>query len=149
MQDFELACAKIDAGDYYVAFEIFERLAVEGDTSSMLWVANLLTQGKGCELSICKAIEWELKAVNAGDRSALMNLGLSYKATGDFKQAQHWLTRSLDAGDDEAALELAKVLLLTKVELKKIPSLLGLVIVSDKVTEFAKDEAKELLSKHK
>jgi TPR repeat protein len=109
--------ALYEKGELKKAFEIFLRAATLGDTSSMTRVASMYTCGEGVNCDYDKAIEWELKAAGEGDVTALFNLGISYRIKGDIRNSKSWFEKALQAGDASAAIELAKLVLVSDKEI--------------------------------
>jgi TPR repeat protein len=106
----------------------------------------MYTCGEGVPLDLRKAIEWELKAVALGEVSGLLNVGISYRLTGDLTKAQYWFERSLAAGDGCGALELAKLYRAKGSEPDKVKQYLRLAIANRPMCEADIEEAEEMLA---
>lgn len=148
MNDFEQyleADCFYENGDYFKAFSIFLGLAERGDTSAMLRVANMYSCSKGVEFNIEKALEWEKRAANAGDDLAFLNLAITYRNNGEYKKAKHWLEKAISANNGDAALELAKMYMISDRERANIRKYLSIAIESDFSTEETKECASKLL----
>ena len=105
----------------------------------------MYTCGEGCECNYDRAIEWELKAIDAGDVTAMNNVGISYRIKGDIVKSKYWFEKALEAGEDGAALELAKLYMVSEKELGKVKEYLLKVISSSNVCEAEVEEAQQLL----
>ena len=99
---------KYEEGCFTESFDAFLKGAENGDLSCMTRLASMYSSGEGVEANLDKAIEWESRAANAGDLSAIFNLGISYRMKGDIESSKAWLEKALSLGDGSAGLELAK-----------------------------------------
>ncbi|MCW8930771.1 MAG: sel1 repeat family protein [Gammaproteobacteria bacterium] len=137
-----------EQGDLSRAFYLFSQGARNGDVDSMSRLASMYTCGEGVTCDYDKAIEWELNAVNKGSTSALLNIGISYRIKGDIKKAKYWFEKSLSNEDGEAALQLAKLYMVSDKENDKIKKYLNIAINNPNMTDDSLTEAKELLIKY-
>lgn len=145
---FERGDALEEQGLFEQAFEAFSAGAEAGDASCMTRLALLYTLGKGIPFSdYDKAIEWETKAYEGGYALALFNLGITYRMKGDLLAARACLEKALAAGDNSAALELAKLYVVSPKESETVRDYLGLVIGDDSLCEAEREEAARLLSR--
>lgn len=135
-----------DQGAFNEAFAFFSLAAENGDTSCMLRVASMYTCGEGVDCDYDKAIEWELKAVSAGDATAMFNVGISYRFKGDIRQAKRWFLEALEAGDGSAALELARLYMVSEKESETVIKYLHLAVESENISDASIEEAYNLLS---
>ena len=135
-----------EKGDFVGAFSAFMQAAKEGNTSCMTRVASMYTCGEGINCDYDKAIEWELKAIEGGEVTALVNLGISYRIKGDIRKAKHWFERAIESGDGSGALELAKLYMVSPKEKERTIGYLNLAITSSNMCEADIEEAQELLS---
>ena len=135
-----------EKGDFVGAFSAFMQAAKKGNTSCMMRVASMYTCGEGVNCDYNKAIEWELKAIDGGEITALVNLGISYRIKGDIRKAKYWFERAIEAGDGSGALELAKLYMVSPKEEERTIEYLNLAITSSKMCEADIEEAQELLS---
>jgi TPR repeat protein len=135
-----------EKGNFEKAFKIFLDLAKGGKPSAMTRIANMYTCGEGVRCDYDKAIYWEKKAVDSGDRSALMNLGISYRIKGDMVAAKYWFETSLEKGDDDAALELAKLYMVSEKETEKVKYYLDIVANSNTACIASSEEAKSIIA---
>lgn len=134
-----------DGGNYLQAFNLYQEAANAGCAHSMLRLASMYTCGEGVACNYDKAIEWEHKAVAAGEPIALLNLGISYRIKGDIKSAKYWLEKAVAAGDGSGALNLAKLYMVSDKENTKITELLKFTINADNSCDSDIEEAQHLL----
>ena len=134
-----------EKGNFEMAFSLFMKAAEKGDTSAMNRVASMYTCGEGVICNYDKSIDWERKALELGDRSSIINLGITYRIKGDIRQAKDCFENAFEQGDGEAALELAKLYMVSDKELDKVIEYLNLVLNSQNVCEDSVEEAKILL----
>lgn len=142
---FDEGSAAYDNGNYEKALSIFLMLAQAGDVDSMTRVASMYGTGEGTNLDFEKSIEWDEKAAQAGSVSALSNLGITYRMRGDTRKAKFWFERAIDAGDREAALDLAKMYLISELETVRVLQYLEMVLEGENCSEAARNEAREIL----
>ena len=128
------------------AFKVFLQAANNGDVSSMIRVASMYTCGEGIECDYDKAIEWEIKAAEGGNDSALFNLGVTYRIKGDIRKSKFWFEKALDIGDSSAAVELAKLYLASDKETDTVIRYLKRALSSGDMCVADVEEAKSLLS---
>lgn len=149
---FEQASAAYERSDFKKAFKLFMALAQAGDADAMTMVASMYDSGEGGVYDFDASITWGQKAAKAGSTSALINLGISYRSRGDCKKAKFWFERALDAGDAEAALDLAKLYMVSDLENDRVKRYLTLALDSENVCQDSKEEAalflKELTHSH-
>lgn len=130
------------------AFEEFSLGANAGDAACMTGLALLYTLGKGidcCDLD--KAIEWEMKALEAGGRLAQFNLGITYRMKGDLLEARACFEKALSAGDNSAALQLAKLYIVSPRETEVVRAYLGVVLADESLCDSDREEARTLLAR--
>lgn len=135
-----------EKGDFVGAFSAFMQAANKGCTSSMTRVASMYTCDEGINCDYDKAIEWELKAIEGGEITALVNLGISYRIKGDIRRAKYWFERAIESEDGSGALELAKLYMVSPKEQERTIEYLNLAITSSNMCEADIEEAQELLS---
>lgn len=143
---FQKAHELYEDGDYSSAFDLFLKAAENGDTGSMLRIATMYTCGEGVDCSYDKAEEWELKAIECGDITGMVNLGITYRMKGDIRKSKEWFQKALKAGDGSAALELAKLFMVSEKETETIIQYLNQAISSESICESEIEEAEKLLS---
>jgi uncharacterized protein len=127
------------------AFAAFLLLAEEGDTSAMTRLALMLTLGEGVTKDLATAMDWERRAANAGDVMALYNLAISYRLRGDCLSAKHWFQRALDAGEGDAALQLAQMSMPGGCLSEPVKPLLRTALASPSLTKASREAATFLL----
>lgn len=142
----EKACELYEEGDFTSAFNLFLAGANHGDPSCMLWVASMYTCGEGIECDYSKAEEWELRAVECGDISGMINLGITYRMKGNIRKSKEWFEKALEAGDGSAALELAKLYMVSAKETETVLQYLNQAISSGCMCESEIEEANTLLA---
>lgn len=144
---FEQADIAYQKKDFKKAFALFLQAAQNGDNSSMSRLALMYGEGEGVNCDLDKSIYWDKKAIEAGNIISLNNLAITYKQLGNIEKAKEYFEKSINAGDYDTALELAKLYIETKNIGKKVKNLLNLVIINEKkVCETSVEEAKKLLS---
>ena len=134
-----------EKGDYRTAFQLFLPGAEDGNIDAMTRIAIMYTSGEGVICDYDKSIEWEKKAIASGSTSALLNIGITYRIKGDIKLSRYWFEKSLDSGDGEAALQLAKLYMVSDKEIDRIRVYLNIAINSECMCEASIEEAKQLL----
>lgn len=144
IDNFSQADAAYDAGDSSEAFRLFLAAAESGNCDAMCRVAVMYESGEGVEYDVEKSIFWDLKAIDAGSTSSLINLGITYRRLGDIRKAKYWFEKSLETGDGEAALELAKLYSVSDKESATVKRYLQIAISSDRLSENSLEEAKRL-----
>lgn len=132
-------------GDYQTAYALFLQAAEAGDCDAMSRLAEMYESGVGVERNVELSIFWDMKAISAGNRTSLLNIGITYRRLGDMKSARMWFEKSYSLGDAEAALELAKLFSVSDKEVETVRFYLNKVIASEYVTQDSIDEAKKLL----
>lgn len=146
---FALADKEYDEGNYKRAFDLFMELANLNDPSGMTRVALMYAEGEGVKKDYDLSMEWDRKAIEAGCILSLTNLAITYRMMGDIINAKKYFEKAIEAGDDDAALALAKLYMVTDLERNKIIQLLKLVTSSSNVTDDSKEQALLLLEKYK
>lgn len=83
------------------AFSWYEKAARNGIVDALTNLAGFLSEGKGCEKDINKAIENYLLAIDKGSSRAALNLGTIYRDKGNFKKAFEYysLADNMDKAD--------------------------------------------------
>lgn len=142
---FVKADSAYEKNDYLLAFDLFVECATNGDVYAMERIANMYTCGEGVKCDYDKAIEWHRKALYGKSASAMINLGITYRIKGDIRKSKYWLKKSLDTGDAEAALLLAKLYMVSDKEKETIIKYLDVVLNSRHVCESSIEEAEKLL----
>lgn len=145
---FDLADNEYDQGNYARAFDVFMELANLNDPSAMSRVALMYFDGDGVKRDLDQSIAWDKKAVELGCVSSLNNLAITYRMMGDIINAKKYFEKAIDAGDDDAALALAKLYMVSELEHDKIIQLLKLVTSSSNVTDYSKEQALLFLTQY-
>ncbi|GAB2862264.1 hypothetical protein GCM10027277_33540 [Pseudoduganella ginsengisoli] len=138
---FRQANAAYEKGDFTEAFAIFTHAANGGDCHAMTRLATMYELGEGVPADLSKSIEWDLKAIAAGSRSSILNLGLTYRSLGKNGDAQKWFEKALEQGDGEAAFELAK---LYKLEDENSPLIKKYLLLAVSAGDLSEETAKEV-----
>ena len=129
------------------AFRLYLAAAKAGDRSCQLNAGYCYDVGKGVKRNRGAAIRWYLRAYRAGDPCAATNIGTVYRDEGQRNRALAWFRKAVAMGQDEANLEIAKVLLKERLDLKTTRKCLEKVVNSDCCTEGGMEEARRLLKK--
>lgn len=141
----EAATAEED-GDEKKAFLLYQILSKKGDAWAMSALARFYDQGKVVDFDLEESMAWDLKAIAAGCKTSLFNLAVTYRRHGDSRKAREWFERSLAAGDASAALELAKLYLVSDKENERVVKYLSVVIASRAGIDVSEDDMEEALS---
>jgi TPR repeat protein len=83
------------------AFSWYEKASMNGDVESLTNLADFLSEGKGCEKDLSKAIDFYLAAIDKGSSRAAFNLGVVYRDKGNLKKAFEYycLADKIDQAD--------------------------------------------------
>ena len=96
------AYAEYKMGHYDVAREMWEGLAAKGNTTALINLSNLFSQGSGVTADQQKAYEYTVKAAELGDARAQHDVGIAYEKGNpvprDIGKAGDWLKKSADQG---------------------------------------------------
>lgn len=138
-----------DHGHFEKAFHEFLALARLGDVSAMTRVAEMYGGGKGTKYDFDESIAWDMRAAELGSPTALINLGISYRNSGDARRARAWFEKAIKIGDGEAAFELARIYLVSDLETERVKEYLALAVRSESISEASREEAKRLLGELK
>ena len=132
--------------NFSLAYEYFLQAAKQGDSGSMSRLACMYSHAEGVPLDYNKAIEWDLKAISQGEISSMFNLAITYRIIGELIQSKHWFEKSLDSGNGEAALALAKLYMISSNEFENIRRYLQIASEHKWICEESRIEAIKLLS---
>ncbi|GJD93326.1 tetratricopeptide repeat protein [Methylobacterium iners] len=92
------AYAEYKMGHYDAAKEIWEGLAAKGNTTAMINLSNMFSQGNGVSADEKKAFSYTRQAAELGDARAQHELGLAYERGSlverDLEKAGEWLRKS-------------------------------------------------------
>jgi len=122
--------------------------AKAGDTSCQILLGNYFSDGrKGIPIDQKRAIYWYKQAYKQGDSGAAFNLAMHYRKRGDVGEAYRWFQHSVEAGDNEAHLALAKIWLHERENTPKPIKHLKAVFQGNPrdVSELGRDEARTML----
>lgn len=142
---FSQADKQHELGRLDVAFKLFLEAAEQGDSSAMSRLACMYADGEGVLRDFEKSIEWDKKAIDAGNTTSLLNLAITYRTLGDIISSKYWFEKALDKGDSEAALQLAKLYMISDKEREKIKYYLSIAISDESICEESHIEANKLL----
>lgn len=134
-----------DKKKYKSAFKMFLLLSEAGDTHSMSRLANMYFSGQGVEHDVEKSIVWDIKAAQLGNSVSCLNLGVTFRSIGDIRQSKKWFELALEAGHGEAAIELAKMYLISELEIDRAKTYLNIALSGKSLSEDSRNEATELL----
>jgi hypothetical protein len=135
-------------GRYAEALPLLLKGAKAGDTSCQILLGNYFSDGrKGIPIDQTRAIYWYKQAYKQGDSGAPFNLAMHYRNRGDVGEAYRWFQHSVDAGDNEAHLALAKIWLHERENATKAIKHLKAVFQGNPhdVSELGRDEARTML----
>lgn len=135
-----------DQGQYTEAFTLFMQGAENGDSSCMTRIASMYSCGEGIECDYDKALEWELKAIELGDISAMINAGITYRAKGDLVKSKYWFEQALENGHSSGAIELAKLYMVSDKEIDRVKEYLAIAMLDEGLCEGEIEEVNHLLS---
>lgn len=100
-------------GEYFQAFLIWEKRALNGDHIAMYRIAMLYYRGLGVKQSYEDAFKWYRVSALSDNAQAMYRVGLLYlKGEGveaSCKQAIDWIKKSAEEGDERAILQLGKM----------------------------------------
>ncbi len=112
-------------GKYQEAFDIWQPLAVKGNTTAMNNIANLYANGLGLDRDLALAAQWLQKSAEMGDSIGQLQLGMAYEqgqgVPKDNQKAAFWFEKSALQGDRDAQFNLG-VMLATNFGLNDSPS---------------------------
>ncbi|HRX35692.1 MAG TPA: tetratricopeptide repeat protein [Aestuariivirga sp.] len=125
---------------------MFLKLAEAGDASACGMVATMYFDGEGVAFDFDESVKWDLRAIELGDTTSLSNLAISYRNTGNAREARKWFEKAVATGDGEAALDLAKLLHVSDFEIDNVRRLLKMAVESDHMTPAGLEEAEAMLA---
>lgn len=134
-----------NSGNMELAFQLFSRAAEDGDASAMSRLAMMYGDGEGVAYDFDKSVYWDLQAIEAGCISSMSNLAITYRNHGDAREARKWFEKAWEAGDVDAALDLAKLLVVSDKELDQVRTLLKQVVGSKEACPASVEEAQKML----
>lgn len=134
-----------EKGNFQRAFILFKKLADANNADAMSRIAVMYFDGEGVKRDFDKSIKWDKKALEAGSYVSYCNLAITYRCMGDILNAKTYFEKAIEIGDHDAALELAKLYMISELEKSKIRELLVLVIDSKAACDDSIQQAKSLL----
>ncbi len=136
-----------DKGRLEDALREFTVGAESGDPSCMTRLAHMYSLGEGMvRIDLDAAEYWERKAVSEGDLTALFNLAITLRNKGRVSEAKHYFELALDRGDASAALELAKLYMVSPKEKDTTRKYLELCLADSSLLESEHNEARKLVA---
>ena len=108
---FTLASQAWEEDDLQKAFSLFQKAAEQNDISAQLNLGYFYDEGIGTSINKTKALYWYTKAAENGNSSGYSNIAFLFKDQGDCSTAEKYFLKAIEAGDGDAALELAKLYL--------------------------------------
>ncbi len=143
---FNLGSEAYDKNEYSKSLSFFLESADLGNASAMNYVGYMYSEAKGTALNYDKAFEYYMMAINNGDDNSFANIGVNFRCLGNIVEAKKWFEKAICVGDFDAALQLAKLYLVSDKETENVKKYLNLVIKEDNVCTSSKEEAQRLLS---
>ncbi len=143
---FNQADEAYDCGNFKEAFSLFRKSAENGNYHAMSRLACMYSDGEGTECNVDESIAWDLKAIKSGSDISQLNLAITYRTLGDIKESKKWFEKAVNAGDGEAALQLAKLYMVSDKETATVRKYLTTAIESDDLFDDSLEEAGKLLS---
>jgi TPR repeat protein len=132
--------------EYELAFDIYMKGAEAGHVYSMSALALMYSDGDGVKRDFDKSIEWDRKAYDAGDKTSLHNMAITYRMKGRMLNYKYWLEQSLKEGEGGAALDLAKLYMISDKERDNVIKYLEITLSHEDMTEGEIEEAEMLLA---
>ena len=90
------ADALYEQGQYMEALALFIEGTEAGDSSCMTRIALMYSSGEGVDYD--KALKWELKAIELGDISAMINAGITYRIKCELVKSKYLFEQALENG---------------------------------------------------
>ncbi|MGA9211280.1 SEL1-like repeat protein [Kaistella sp.] len=92
-----------DKKEYEQAFLYLRKAAIKENTKAMRLIGELYFFGNGVEKNTQAGMEWHLKAANRGNTDAMLLIAYTYENgqggfTKDYKKAEQWYQKAIDAG---------------------------------------------------
>lgn len=109
--DYDRARSAYGGGDYALAIQRFEALALAGHTQAQYDLAQIHFQGIGTPRDGPKGWYWLLESAGSGNVAAMVQLGALFEsgvgADRDYSAAAQWYLRAARAGDAVGRFNLA------------------------------------------
>ena len=136
-----------DSKNYVLAFSLYKKSADLGNVASMNTLGMMYGGGYLQPVDNFKSLEWHMKAFEKdGSCISCFNIGITYRHLGEIAKSKEWFLKALEKGDDDAALELAKLYMVSEKEVETVRHYLNQAINSDSVCESTVEEATALLA---
>jgi len=85
-------------GDYKTALEVFEPLALQGDSNAQLRLASMYLMGHGVLQDYKESFKWLKESAANGNGTAEYNIGMAYiykyGVNFDLNKAKYWIKRA-------------------------------------------------------
>lgn len=127
------------------AFRLFLAAARMGMVEAFPLVAYFYDSGEGVRANPEMALYWYRRAYRHGDRTAANNIGCIWRDRGKLSRAITWFHRAVKLGDCDANLNIAKIYLAQRHDLRKAMKHLNKTSKSRWVTEGSREEARRLI----
>jgi TPR repeat protein len=142
---FTRADKEADKGNVKLAFRLFLEAAKAGDASCQINLGNFYDEGKGVRRNRAAAMYWYKRAYRRGEATAAHNIGVMWRNEGKHPRALEWFKKSVQLGNAESNLDIAKYYLEVERNPARAASYLQKVCESNGVTGAGLEEAKGLL----
>ena len=145
---FAKACACYEKRRFQRAFFLFLQGARQGNDECMTRVADMYDDEVGVlpsEDNLDRARAWYRRAIAAGNITALHNLGVSYRRTGDILAAKECFEQVLAAGYTDAALDLAKMYMICPNHKETVLAYLKILLADEEAIPCCREEAEALV----
>lgn len=116
--------ARYSSEEYEAALSIFKTCAEYGEAGAMNYLGCMYSRGHYVSVDIDKSTEWHLRAINHGDDASFSNIAINYRCIGDLVKSKEWFEKALNIGDLNAALNLAKMYMVSDKEKEIVIELL-------------------------
>ena len=143
-KDFVEADRLYDEQRYKEAFEVFLRLARNGDPHSCVRIGEMFYGGKGVPVDLEQSIVWDLEARRLGEPLGTHNLALTYIRLGKYDLARQYLEEVCVVDNGEARLDLAKLLVNQFGDMESGLRVLNDALQSKNMSEMTYEEALSL-----
>ena len=142
---FDKGSDALDIENYLLALEYFSKSSDLGSASAMNNLGYMHSSGLGTAVDFSISTAWHMKAIEHGDDSSFSNIAINYRCLGDIRQSRKWFEKALCVGDADAALELAKLYMISDKETETVRHYLNIVVNNDQCCESSIEESLELL----
>lgn len=146
---FDEASNEWKRGNVQAAFRLFKSAAQGGHPGAQQNLGYFYDEVEGVEKSREEALYWYKKAAlsDRGNYTPHINVALLYNSMGKTRRAKEWLRKAVAGGDGDAALELAKIYLRSRLHSVRMRAIeyLSIAVESQHITEESKLEARNIL----